>query len=170
MIGWVNKTKYSFWNFLAEQFNTGKLYLENPTYTHDLTFYNGNWYVPMPPLPAILMMPLTYLIGAKNISTSYLSMFFSAINGVLMFSILKQLNKRKWIDISIGGIFILVTIFLFGTPHLWVGISGRAWFVSQILSVMFLALTVFAALRSWSAWQFLSSMICSMAFCTNGAQ
>ena len=152
LIGWINKTRYSYWNLLAGQFIQGKLYLENPPYNHDLTFYNGHWYVPPPPLPAILMMPLAYLIGAKNISTSYLSMFFSAINGVLVFLILKQLNKRKWINVSTTGIFILVTLFLFGTPHLWVGISGRAWFVSQILTVLFLALAAYAALRSWSAW------------------
>lgn len=152
LIGWVNKTRYSYWNLLAGQFIQGKLYLENPPYNHDLTFYNGHWYVPPPPLPAILMMPLAYLIGAKNISTSYLSMFFSATNGVLVFLILQQLNKRKWINISTTGIFILVALFLFGTPHLWVGISGREWFVSQILTVLVLALAVYAALRSWSAW------------------
>jgi hypothetical protein len=152
LIGWVNKTRYSYWNLLAGQFIHGKLYLENPPSTHDLTFYNEHWYLPPPPLPAILMMPLAYLIGAGNISTSYLSMFFSAINGVLVYLILGQLNQRKWINISTAGNLILVTMFLFGTPHLWVGISGREWFVSQILTVLFLALAVYAALRSWSAW------------------
>lgn len=153
LIGWVNKTRYSFWDLLAGQFIKGKLYLENPPYTHDLTIYKGNWYVPMPPLPAILMMPFAYLIGSENISTGYLSMAFSAVNGVLLFLILKQLNDYKWINISRAGIFILVIIFLFGTPHLWVGISGRGWFVSQILTVLFLALATYAALRSWPAWQ-----------------
>jgi len=152
LIGWVGKTRYSYWNLLAGQFIQGKLYLENPLFTHDLTFYNGHWYVPPPPLPAILMMPLAYVIGGENILTSYLSMVFSAINGVLLFMILKQLNDRKWINTSTIGMLILVTIFLFGTPHLWVGISGRSWFVSQILTVLFLALAIYAALRSWSAW------------------
>lgn len=152
LIGWVNKTRYSNWNLLAGQFIQGKLYLENPLFTHDLTFYDGHWYVPPPPLPAILMMPLAFIIGGENIITSYLSMVFSAINGVLVFLILKQLNDRKWINISTIGMLVLVTIFLFGTPHLWVGISGREWFVSQILTVLFLALAAYAALRSWSAW------------------
>jgi hypothetical protein len=152
LIGWINKTKYGFFDLLAGQFIKGKLYLDHPPYTHDLTFYNGKWYVPMPPLPAILMMPLAYLIGVENISTSYLSMVFSAINGVLLYLILKQFNRRKWADLSTAGIFILLVIFLFGTPHLWLGISGRGWYVSQILTALFLALSVYAALRSWSAW------------------
>lgn len=152
LIGWINKTTYSFWDLLAGQLLQGKLYLENPPYTHDLTFYNGRWYVPMPPLPGILLIPIAYWIGAENISTSYLSMIFSAINGVMLFLILKQLVERQWIQLSGYGMFWLVAVFLFGTPHLWVGISGRGWYVSQILTVLFLAMAVYAALRSWSAW------------------
>jgi len=152
LIGWIDKTKYSFWDLLAGQFIHGQLYLKDPPYTHDLTLYKGNWYVPMPPLPAILMMPLAYLIGGENISTSYLSMAFSAINGVLVYLILKNINDRKWIQISQSGILLLVTLFLFGTPHLWVGISGRGWYVSQILTVLFLSLAIYSALRAWSPW------------------
>lgn len=152
LIGWINKTTYSFWDLLAGQFIQGKLYLENPPYTHDLTFYNGKWYVPMPPLPAVILMPVAYWMGAESISTSYASMFFSAINGMFLFLILKQLLHRNWIELSGSGVFWLAVVFLFGTPHLWVGISGRGWYVSQILTVLFLALAVYAALRSWSAW------------------
>ena len=106
----------------------------------------------MPPLPAFLFLPIAYLIGAENMSTSYLSMVLSAINGVLVLLILKQLVKRKWIALSGNAMFWLVVLFLFGTPHLWVGVSGRGWYVSQILTVLFLALAIYAALRGWSAW------------------
>ncbi len=152
LIGWVNKTKYSFWDLLAGALLKGRLYIENPPYTHDLTFFNGKWYVPMPPLPAFLFLPIAYLIGADNISTSYLSMVFSAINGVLVLLILEQLVRHRWINLSKNGMFWLVVVFLFGTPHLWVGISGRGWYVSQILTVLFLALAIYTALRGWSAW------------------
>jgi len=152
LIGWVDKDKYAFWDLLVGQFMQGKLYLTNPPYTHDLTMYKGNWYVPMPPLPAILMMPLAWLIGAENINTSYFSMVFSAVNGVLVFLILGNINDRKWIQISQSGIFLLVALFLFGTPHLWVGISGRGWYVSQVLTVTFLALAIYSALHSWTPW------------------
>lgn len=152
LIGWINKTKYSYWDLLAGALLKGRLYIENPPYTHDLTLFNGKWYVPMPPLPAFLLLPIAYLVGAENISTSYLSMVFSAINGVLLLMILRQLVKRNWIVLSATGIFWLITMFLFGTPHLWVGISGRGWYVSQILTVLFLALATYSALRGWSAW------------------
>ena len=168
LIGWVNKTKYSYWDLLTGAFLKGKLYIENPPYTHDLTLFNGKWYVPMPPLPAFLFLPIAYLVGAENFSTSYLSMVFSAINGVLVLLILKQLVQRKWIHLSRNGMFWLVVVFLFGTPHLWVGISGRGWYVSQILTVLFLALAIYAALRSWSAWLIASFIAIAMLARPNG--
>lgn len=152
LIGWVNKNKYAFWDLLAGQFLQGRLYIPNPPYTHDLTLYQGNWYVPMPPLAGVLMVPLAYWIGAENINASYFSIFFSALNGVIIYLVLKELNARKWIQLSSTRVFVLVVLFLFGTPHLWVGISGRGWYVSQILTVLFLALAVYATLRSWSPW------------------
>lgn len=152
MIDWVNKTSYPYWNLLAEQFLNGKLYLENPPTTHDLTFHNGRWYVPMPPLPAIFMMPLAYLIDGRNIKTGYLSMMLGSVNGLLVFLVLEQLKKLKWINLSKIGIFLLISIFLFGTPFLWVTIDGGAWFVSQILTALFLTFSIYAALRAWSPW------------------
>lgn len=152
LIGWVDKGKYAFWDLWAAEFIQGRLYIPNPPYTHDLTLYEGNWYIPMPPLPGILMVPLAYWVGAENINASYFSIFFSALNGVLVFLILEELNQRKWLQLSRSVILVLVVLFLFGTPHLWVGISGRGWFVSQILTVFFLALAIYAALRRWSAW------------------
>lgn len=152
-IGWVNKTKYSYWNLLAEEFLNGRLYLVDPPHnTHDLTLYQGRWYVPNPPMPAILMMPLAFLVGPQYIITSDFSIFISAVNSVLVFLILDQLAKRQWIRLSQNGILCLVVLFAFGTPHLWVGISGRMWFVSQILTVTFLGLATLSTLKSWSPW------------------
>jgi hypothetical protein len=79
-------------------------------------------------------------------------MFFSAINAVLVFLILDQLIRRQWVKLSRNNALLLVLLFAFGTPHLWVGISGRFWFVSQILTVTFLSIAVLAALKSWSPW------------------
>jgi hypothetical protein len=166
--GAANQTRYSYWNLLADEFLRGNLYLENPPHTHDLTLYQGKWYVPMPPLPALLMTPLALLIGGENINTSDLSIFFSAVNAVFVFLILEQLAKRKWITLSRMGMLLLMALFVFGTPHLWVGIRGRAWFVSQIVTVTFLALAVFAALRSWSPWLVGISLGAAIATRPNG--
>ncbi len=166
--GAANQLRYSYWNLLADEFLRGRLHLENPPQIHDLTFHNGKWYVPMPPFPAVLMMPLAYLIGGENIDTGDFSIFLSAVNALFVFLILDQLVRRKWINLSRVGMLLLVALFAFGNPHLWVGIRGRVWFFSQIVMVTFLALAVFAALKSWSPWVVGISLGAAIATRPNG--
>jgi hypothetical protein len=161
-IGWTNRGAYTYWDLLSAQFLQGKLYLENPTYIHDLVLHNGNWYVPMPPFPAIAMLPVVTWFGVENINTSYLSILYSAITGVISLLILRQLVQLKWLQLSWHATFWLMALFLLGTPHLWVGINGRGWFTSQILATLFLSLAIYAALRSWSVWWIASFIAVAM--------
>ncbi len=151
-VGGEYQTRFTYFNLLAEQFVQGKLYLENPAQTYDLVFFDGKWYVPMPPAPAILMMPLAYLIGGSAISSHVFSIAFSALNSVLLFLILEQTRRLGWINLSHNYMVWLVALFAFGTPHLWVGLSGQAWFLSQIVAVSLIAFAAFATLKSWSPW------------------
>jgi hypothetical protein len=152
-IGWFNRRKYSYWHLLAAEFIEGRLYLHiPPPNTHDLTLYEGRWYVPLPPVPAVVMMPLVRIFGVENFNSMDFSIFFSAANALLVFLVIEQFIRRGWLKISIPGALWLVLLFMFGTPHLWVGINGRVWFISQVLTVTFLALAVLGALHSQSPW------------------
>ena len=137
--GWFHASPgKSYWDLLSFQFLQGKLYLIDPPTTHDLTLYNGYWYVPSPPLPALVMLPLALFSRSGKINTIIFSIFFSAINCVLVFLILDNMRQRGWIKLKTGGILLLTVLFGFGTNHLWVGLNGRMWFVSQILTPMLL--------------------------------
>lgn len=165
-VDWVHKGRYEYWDSLAEQFLQGKLYLpqpSNPKLNHDLTLYSGKWYVPQPPLPAIVLMPLVFFVKPEDIYMSGVSAFFSAVNILLVYLILERLRNLKWIKLSQGAILWLVILFGFGTNHLWVGINGGVWFISQILTVTFSAIAIFAALKSWSPW--ISGLALGLAVC-----
>jgi len=151
-IGWVTTLPQTYWDQLAVSFLHGKLYLENPTYFHDLTLFQGLWYVPNPPLPALLMVPLILLVGPGNLNAVRFCMFWAALNAMLLFLILDQAARLKWIAIGRSGLLWIVALFAFGTPHLYLGMNGQMWFVSQILTVTGLALAILAALKSWPAW------------------
>lgn len=151
-VGGAYPARFAYFNLLAEQFIQGKLYLENPVHTYDLVLFNGKWYVPMPPVPAIVMMPLAYFIGGDKISSHNFSITVSALNSVLLFLILEQMRLIGWIKLSRTYFVWLVVLFAFGNPHLWVGISGQSWFISQVIAVFFIAFSTFAALKSWSPW------------------
>jgi hypothetical protein len=165
-VDWVHKGRYEYWDTLASQFLQGKLYLpepSNPKLNHDLTLYNGKWYVPQPPLPAIVLMPLVLFIKPEDIYMSGVSAFFSAINILLVYLILEQLRNLKWIKLSQGAILWLVVLFGLGTNHLWVGVNGGVWFISQVLTVTFSAIAVLAALKGWSPW--MAGLALGLAIC-----
>lgn len=155
-VDWVHKNRFEYWDSLALQFVSGKLYLADGSITnfttHDLTLHNGKWYVPIPPLPALLLMPVMLFVKPENIFMGDVSMLLGALNAVLVYLILEQLIVRRWVLISRTSHFLLVALFAFGTNHLWVSIMGEVWFVSQVITVTFLALSVLAALRGASPW------------------
>lgn len=143
----------AYWNELAEAFLQGRLYLEHPSGTHDLTLYEGKWFVPNPPLPAILLMPFVWLQGsAADINMCVYSAVIAGINSGLFFLLLILSFTEKGGPFSreiglIDGssypgrsleIACWVTVlFVFGTDHLWLGTTGQMWFISQLLVVMF---------------------------------
>ena len=71
---------------------------------------------------------------------------------MILFLILDQLRKRKWINLTRGDLLWLVALFAFGTPHWFLGTIGMGWYVSQILVVTFQALSVLCVLKRWSPW------------------
>ena len=62
---------------LADAFR-GELFLADPDTTHDLTFWHGHWFVPNPPLPAIIMMPLIKIFGLWTFNTTLFSTWVGA--------------------------------------------------------------------------------------------
>jgi len=154
-LNWIHKGPYEYWNILAGQFLQGKLYMPEPAglrLPHDQTFYQGRWYIPNPPFPAILVMPLAAWMPASEIHMGDISMGFSALNALLVFLILEQMRQRGWVRISQATSLWLVALFSFGTNHLWVGINGGVWFISQVLTVTGLAFAVYMALKNGSPW------------------
>ncbi|MEZ4678153.1 MAG: hypothetical protein R2932_28450 [Caldilineaceae bacterium] len=95
----------AYFNNLADAFLHGRLYLVNPPSTDDLTFYAGQWYVPFPPLPALLMVPWVALYGLADVNTVFFGALFGALNVTLLFLLLRTLPD------STGSHFPLVIYF-----------------------------------------------------------
>jgi hypothetical protein len=152
LLGWMRNPGKAYWHLLAQAFLDGKLYIANPVQTHDMTFFQGHWYLPPPPLPAILMLPYALLVGAASINNVWFSIIFCSINSTLVFLILEGMRRRGWIQLPRAGLLWLVALFALGTPHWWVGVNGMEWFVSQIVAVTFLALATWCAVQGWSPW------------------
>ncbi|TLN20795.1 hypothetical protein FDZ74_05330, partial [bacterium] len=137
-IGHTLTPSKSYFDQLAYAFLDGRLYLENPSSTMDLTLYNGQWYVAFPPLAALLMLPLALINGARGFSTVTFSIFFAALNAPLAFAMLQELARRGWTRLRAADNFWLTVLFALGTIHYSIGISGKVWHVSRLLALTFM--------------------------------
>jgi hypothetical protein len=147
-----NTPSINHFNLLADAFLHGKLYLSNPMGTGDLTFYKGQWYVPEPPFPAILMLPFIAIWGAQAFNTTTFSLVLAGITAVIVYLILHRLIQSGWIKLSHSGAIWLTALFSFGTMYWWLSILSKIWFFSQIVTVLFCALAFLAAVYDSPAW------------------
>lgn len=142
----------AYWDVLADAFNHEKLYLTNPATFHDLTLYDGNWFVPNPPLPAILLMPFVKWLGVDGVNMTVVSSLLGAGNAVLIYWILKRASDLGMIRCNQSTIYWLVIVFALGTNHFWLSLDGQMWFVSQLVAVSMVALATLSVISGWSGW------------------
>ncbi len=135
----------AYFNQLADAFLHGQLYLAQPPSTHDLTQYNGQWYVPFPPLPALLMLPWVAVAGLPAVQTVLFCAIFGALNVTLIFLLLQALSQRGWSKLSTTDNLWLTGLFGLGSVHWYMATIGSVWFVAQICTVTFVVLAVWIA-------------------------
>lgn len=142
----------AYFNHLAAAFLRGQLYLPSPPETLDLTFHAGQWYVPFPPLPALLMVPWVAGFGLSAIDTTFFCALFGALNVTFIFLLLTTLADRPQIQLSRQGVLWLTLLFGLGTVHWYMATIGSVWFVAQICTVTFVALAAWSAAFRGSPW------------------
>jgi len=148
----LNTPFKNYWNWLAEAFLQGRLYLIDPPSTGDMTLYDGKWYIPNPPLPAFLILPFVALWGVEGFNSTLFSLILSSTTSVFLFLILEELSSRKWIKLSRSGNLWLVALFSLGTVQLWLAISSVMWFFCHICVLLFVAAAFYLAVKRYSPW------------------
>lgn len=142
----------AYFDQLAVAFLDGRLYLEDPPGDSDLTLHDDRWYVPFPPLAAVLMVPWVAAFGVEGSNTVLFSIIFGSINVVVLARIFDALARRGWIRLGVGGRCWLLALFAFGCVHWQVALEGSVWFLSHTCTVTFIALAVWAAIATRSPW------------------
>jgi hypothetical protein len=141
LAGRTETPPYAYFNELAKSFLKGRLDLAQPPTTVDLTQHDGKWYVPFPPLAALLMTPWVAVFG--DVDTVLFAACMGAINAALVFLMLQGFTAQRWISLSLKDSLWLTALFAFGTVHWYMATQGSVWFVAQLCTVTFIALSVF---------------------------
>ncbi|HMN58827.1 MAG TPA: hypothetical protein PJ988_00600 [Anaerolinea sp.] len=152
LVGNILTPAKSYFDELADAWLHGQLYLGNPSDTHDLTLFQGQWYVANPPLVAILMVPLVWAIHLVDFNTVVYACANGALNAALLYLLLSWVGQRGWLSLGAGGRLWLTAFFAFGTAHYYLSTDGRMWFLSQQITVTLILLAAGLAVTRKPAW------------------
>jgi hypothetical protein len=148
-------TRTAYFNYLADAFLHGQLYLRLlPITQYDLSHFNGHYYLYWPPMPAILLMPFVQIFGV-GFSDVFFNTVLASLNVAVVAALLRAADRAGLIRIPAAYRALLVCFFAFGTSHLILALFGRVWFTAQLLGILLVGLAYLAAIKLEGALAFL---------------
>lgn len=116
---------------LAQAFLEGKTALDMTNLSaFDLLFFNNQWYVAQPPLPAMWLAPFVALFGNPS------DVLFGVVVGALSAMLCERVLRVGVPSLHLWHRLALTTFFAFGTAHLYLSVLGTVWFLGQICAVL----------------------------------
>jgi hypothetical protein len=127
-------------SYLAKSFLAGRLDINNfPTGFADTSFFNGNYYWPLGPFPAILITPLVYIAGIFKTLFLHRYIHWLLVMGVFYF-IYKIARKLKF---SKTDSLILSFAFNLGSVFIGVSLVPWSWYYSQVVCTLLIFLAIY---------------------------
>jgi len=126
--------------------------------------YNGKWYVPNPPLPAILLMPVVALLGVEGVNMTIISALLGAMNVVIVYLVLRYAAESGMTACKRSTNLWLTAVFALSTNHIWLATTGQMWFISHLVTILFIGLGTIAVIQGKPAW--VSGLMIGMAVMT----
>lgn len=145
-------------SYLASAFLAGHLYLDSFISVigkYDTAYFNGHYYWPLGPGPAVLLLPFVYLFSLLKIFfwQAYLSLALVALNFFLVFRISRRFNYQVLDALYLAYAFIFASVFIGPAAFPW------SWYFAQTVAVAMLVLSLnefFHRRRYWLIGIFLA--------------
>ncbi|MEG1560057.1 MAG: hypothetical protein RRY79_03875 [Clostridia bacterium] len=107
----------------------------------ELAIFNGKYYVSFPPLPSVLMLPLTFIFG-YNTPNNFVNACYCIISAVFAYKCLRHTGVK---DVTSAFIAMFV---VWGANTFWMSTSGGVWFQAQQLNMLFCLASIFCVLKN----------------------
>ena len=132
--------------YLANAFMHGSFAVNDlPSIYADKVVVGDNIYLPLAPLPGILLMPFAGIFGT-GFDEQWLAYGFTVANLLLTWALLKRLaiesSVRRWLSL----------LFFSGTVYLSALVIGRSWFLAHMIAMTFLLLAINETLSQRRVW------------------
>ena len=120
-------TPYNTYTRQAMAWRDGLLHLPFDVPYLELAVYQGEYYVSFPPLPSVILLPLTFIFGWDT-PDNLLVKLYALGACLLMYEALKHAGYRKWE----AGVFSF--LFCFASSLLPLTLDGAVWYHAQVLA------------------------------------
>ena len=135
--------------YLADAFLHGRTWLEQRPGVNDVILFNGHYYVPFAPFPAVALMPIVAVLGAVRADQveSGINAILAAAGVGLCWAVLGRIGVQRMRDR-----LALTVLFGFSTQILWVTIRGGVWHTGQLIATILTLIClaeVFGRRRAW---------------------
>lgn len=142
---------------LADAFNHGRLFID-----HDMPWLelipvasgSHTWYVPEPPIPAVVLMPFVAVFG-PSMDVGILAALAGGLNVALLWVLLARIGVPSRVQPW------LVVAFAFGTVEWWAAGEAGTHLDAQVISVTLALLALNLAVRR--RWAFLGGLVLGLA-------
>jgi len=106
-----NDGPHNAYLLFAQSLEHGHLYLPASSPHEDMISFHNNYFLPYPPLPSLILLPLVAISGSHVVNTVFIVIILSCFNLVLLHKILVkfQVNQQFFIWI--------ITAFFFGSGY-----------------------------------------------------
>ena len=162
LVGSRGAPQHAYFNHLAAAFLEGRLDLPAPPGHHDLSPYRDRWYVPFPPLPALMLLPFVTTLGLHAVSTVLFSITLGAASAALVWLLLAALARRDWLRLEAPDRGWLTLMFALGTVHWQVALDGNVWFLGHVCTVFWMLLATLLAVTPGHPLPAGAALACAM--------
>ncbi len=126
---------YNTYTLQAMAWRQGMLHLPHDYPWLELAIFEGNYYVSFPPLPSVVLFPLTFLFGEQT-PDNLLVKLYGLIACLAMYNALKKAGNSRPTSALLA--FLMAT----ASSALPMMLEGAVWYQAQMLALMLMCLSV----------------------------
>ena len=148
--------EHTAWNHFALQAEAwwhGRLDLGGPppayTGNNDFSHFDGKWFVPFPPFPALLLVPAVGLArSAQAVADGRFFLLLAGVAPALLFLALDKLSRFSRSERGEKENLLLTLAFAFGSVYFFSAEQGSVWYAAHVVGAALAALYLLAALEA----------------------
>lgn len=133
----------SFYNTYTRQamaWRSGSLHLPHDFPWLELAIYEGEYYVSFPPLPSLVLLPLTFLFGEQT-PDHLLVKIYGVLACFALYAAFKQAGNQR------GSAALLAFLFTTASSALPMMLSGAVWYHAQMLAFLLICTSLLCILK-----------------------